>query len=231
MEFHTKEMFTLETLEELFASELLEKETAEFKRDNLLNQIIDIKKKFVPDLYVYETKKIHNPDLVPNKNVLTQIKILEKNATYLTYKAEIESYNRIIRNIDNKIIQAANDMVKKFKFVPYNLKQYIQMFKEFIANKDEYLFDKLMENIFNNEFFDKSLYRKLRIQRNYPVFGLLIEKCPVEYEPLFKYLILQIQQYDIEKEIEYINKGILVDFMDIIIQMELEYNELLEELK
>jgi len=227
MEFHTREMFLSESVESLFADELKRKETLEYKLKFLNDQIADVKKEHFHELFVYETMKKTNPKLIPNKNILIQIKSLERNPTFLEYKKESEEMALEIKKINNIIEKKINETNKNFSFEPYNLKKYGSLMEEFLKEKSEILFDRMMEFIFNIEFNDEILYKKLRIEKNYDVFNLLIEKSPVEYQPMFKYMIEQIKVYDYQHEQKLISLGIIKEPEDIIIQMFVEYKKLM----
>ena len=168
-----------------------------------------------------------NPKLIPNKNILIQIKSLERNPTFLEYKKESEEMALEIKKINNIIEKKINETNKNFSFEPYNLKKYGSLMEEFLKEKSEILFDRMMEFIFNIEFNDEILYKKLRIEKNYDVFNLLIEKSPVEYQPMFKYMIEQIKVYGYQHEQKLISLGIIKEPEDIIIQMFVEYKKLM----
>jgi len=229
MEFHTREMFLSESVKNLFVDELKRKETLEYKLNFLNKQIVSVKKEHFHELFVYETMKKTNPDLIPNKDILIQIKSLERNPTFLEYKKESEEMASEIKKINNIIDKKIIETNKNFSFKPYNLQKYGSLMEGFLEEKSEILFNQMMEFIFNIEFNDKILYKKLRIEKNYDVLNLLLEKAPLEYQPMFKYMIKQIQEYDYQHEQKLISMGIIKEPEDIVIQMFVEYKKLMGE--
>ena len=231
MEFHTREMFLSESIKDLFVDDLNRKETLEYKLKFLNDQIINVKKEHFNELFVYETMKKTNSNLIPNKEILIQIKSLERNPTYLGYKRETEEMALEIKKIDNMIEKKVNEASKNFSFISHNLLKYGDLMEDYLNNKSEVLFNQMMEFIFNIEFNDKILYRKLRIEKNYDIFNLLLEKAPTDYQPMFKYMILEIQYYDYQYEKKLISMGIIKEPQDIVIQMFVDHNKLLEEIE
>ena len=78
MKVYTAEMFTVEGVEEISKELKQQLETIEYTYNYLLSQIESVKKDNFKELYVYETLKKTNKNLIPDINVLTQYKVYVK---------------------------------------------------------------------------------------------------------------------------------------------------------
>lgn len=189
MEYLTPEMFTEAGIESYLANDIKEQETLQFKLDNLNKQVDAIKSEYFKDLLVYERKKIQNPNLVPDKVVLDQLKGLERESAYKNIKAQQDALKIRIKEIDEKIEKMKAKLVNLFKFRETDVVNYAEKFEKYTESGDKNDFIELMEYIFEKEFQNKRLYHIVNFQRNYKIFDILLEKTPDIYKTLFGYII------------------------------------------
>jgi hypothetical protein len=211
VEWIVPEMFTEEGIREHYSDIIKQKETAEFKLTQLTIQVDEIKKMYFKELFVYERMKETNPNLVPNVNVLKQLKELERDPTYKDIKMQQDGLKLEIKRFDEILKKAYDSLDKNFKFDTINYKIYLNMMNDYIDGDEKTTFENVMEEVFGNEFGDKKLYKKVALQRGYDVINLLVEKAPDEQKTFFKYLLEWQMEMDTEKDLEYIELG-LIDF-------------------
>ncbi len=183
MEIYTRDMFTDSGVKVILEPLYTQLEIVEFNHNYILNQIDSVKKEHFKELYVYETMKKTDKSLIPNITVLTQFKTLERDPTFLDFKKQLEITKKEITDLNNQINKALEAVSRNFSFTVYNLKRYLDL--QAPAIYDEAAMTTLMEEIFNYEFNDKSLYLKLRWTRAYHIFGLLVEKSPSDWQSFF----------------------------------------------
>lgn len=186
MQWIDPNIFTVDGITNALNILLKKQETLEYNYSTLRDQINSLKKKQFNNLYVYEQKKQFDQTIIPDKEVLTEIKVLEKDITYINLKKTIETLKLELKNIEQEIKKHYDSLDSMFTFKPYNLKRYINSTKAYFTNKSITNFETIMTDIFNNEFNNKKLYYVVNLQRNYKVFDILIEKAPNEMKPLFK---------------------------------------------
>jgi len=189
MQVYNKEDFLLDNIYDALSPYITELETLEFKYNTLNDQVLTIKKDFFHDLFLYEQMKINDKTIIPDKIVLSQYKLLEKDENYLRIKKEIDDYKRKINNINKIITDKRKYLGGLFKFDQLNYIKYIEIFTIFLENEDDIVLDSLFEEIFNNEFLDKELYYNIKWTRNYEIFNLIVEQAPEEMRAIMQYII------------------------------------------
>jgi ribosomal protein S20 len=201
VEYLTPEMFTEDGINEQLKDIIMQKETLEFQLENLRKQVDDIKSVLYKELLVYERKKIQNPNLVPDVTVLTQLKELERSPEYKDIKARMDSLKIQIKQINEVVESKKIKLNNLFRFHTTDLKNYVKKFELYIDTQDVDKFEELMKFIFEKEFQDRRLYTIINLQRNYPVFNLLMEKVPEMYKTIFGYILRE--QMKINDEYDY----------------------------
>jgi len=222
VEYLTPEMFTEEGIEAALADDIKQKETMEFQLENLRKQVDDIKSKYFKELLIFERKKEHNKSLIPDKVVLEQMKSLERESAYKGIKAQMDSLKISIKEIDEKIEENKKQLIGLFKFSTVDIENYLEKFLKYLDSGDKSIFVDLMEFIFKNEFKNKRLYHIVNLQRNIPIFELLIEKAPDEYKWVF-YDILE-ENYKLNNQYEdwYMEEFSVTDRYHFLIHLEVE---------
>ena len=202
MKIYKKEDFLLDNINDIMMLYITELETLEFKYNMLNDRVVTIKKQIFHELFLYEQMKINDKNVIPNKIVLSQYKLLEKDENYLRIKSEIEQYKLKIKNINKLIDDKSKYLNALFKFDRLNYLKYIDMFDMVLNDNNTIKLDLLFEEIFNNEFLDKTLYYNIKWTRNYDVFNLLVEQAPEEMRSIMQYIInyryMQDTQFDYE---------------------------------
>lgn len=201
MEYLRPEMFTIDGIMQSLKDIVMQKETLEFKFNNLKKQVDTIKSAYYKDLLIYERKKEQNKNLIPDLNVLTQLKDLERTDDYKRIKASMDDLKIQIKQIDDLIESKKNKLSKMFKFHSVDLKNYTLMFEKYLNTKNKLHFEELMATIFEKEFQDRRLYILVKLQRNYEIFNILFEKVPSLYKTVFSYILQeQVNLDSIEDE-------------------------------
>jgi len=225
MKVYNKEDFLLDNIDNTLSIYITELETLEFKYNTLNDQVLSIKKDLFHNLFLYEQMKINNKTIIPDKIVLSQYKLLEKDENYLRIKREINNYKIKINNI-NKIINDKRKYLNSlFKFDQLNYLKYIDIFTIFLENEDDVVLDSLFEEIFNNEFLDKDLYYDIKWTRNYDVFNLIVEQAPEEMRTIMQYII----DYRYIKDVQFDNNFIPIieenPMLDRMYEYEYQFNK------
>lgn len=179
-------IFTNDGITNAIESLIKKQETLNYNYSNLQTQLNNLKKNNFKNLYIYEQKKQFDKTIIPNREVLTELKLLETDTTYKNMKQNLESLKGELKSVDKEIKHYYDSLNNMFSFKPYNLKRYLKLTKEYFTNKTMSNFEAIMTDIFNNEFNNKQLYFIVNLQRNYKVFDILIEKAPDEMKQLFK---------------------------------------------
>lgn len=225
MRIVTREMFDLEFINSKFAEEIKQKEILEFKLNEIESQIIEIKKKYFNALFVYETMKKENPTLVPNKDVLVQIKTLERDENYLKYKEQIDGYKSEIKKITTLLDKERKRLETLFSFKKANVKKYMNLIEKYLTTYSEYDFDKLFEEIFNNEFNDKILWYSVKWLRKYDILELLVEKSQGDDKFIFRGIIDAFDEFFTRFDSEYFKANPENDTFDLAISINRFYKE------
>ena len=103
MIYYTPEMFDINSIKKLNPELVMQRETLEFKLQQYQNNFDSFKKMYYMDLFVYERKKEHQPNIIPDKKVLQQIKTLENDDAVKEFRQNIEQLKREISNIENTL--------------------------------------------------------------------------------------------------------------------------------
>jgi len=217
--------FTISGLTTILAPLIKERESITFQLDKLESQINNIKKESFKDLYVYETMKKTDKALIPNKDVLVQIKMLERNSTYIEFKKIIEIYKKQLKDVDFQIEYKKKQTANNFSFESINYDKYLTMFDNVLQTEDTKLLDNLMLEICNNEFNNKKLYWDLKWTRNYSVFLLLVENAPQEYRPLIQYILDYRKIFDDLFDDDYFKLNPNDTLTDLLTEFEIEFNK------
>lgn len=225
MEYLTPEMFTEEGIELSLESEIKQKETFEYQLNGYQTQIDDIKYTYYKELLVYERKKIQNPNTIPNRVVLEQLKQLENNEIYKDIMSKVNSLKKQIKQIDEKVLKMKSKLVGLFQFKQTDCDNYIIKLDEYFKGTLE--FRELMEFIFEKEFKNKRLYKIVSAQRNYPILEMLLLRAPEYINETFNIILQEQTKLFIYEEDEIISKyrnNTMVDVMAFLL-LELEGDE------
>lgn len=189
MEYLTPEMFTEDGIEKSLELDIKRKETLEYQLEDLRSQTDSIKSTYFKELLVYERMKKQDPNLIPNKDVLNQLKELSRDPRFNEIKSSMDSMSMEIKQIEEKIESAKNKLGGLFKFHDIDVKNYADKYETYIKTRDKEKFVELMEFIFSKEFKNAKLYIKAHWQRNVKIFMMLVEKAPKEFQTVMKYIV------------------------------------------
>ena len=184
--------FTLEGIPTKFSPLLSTIETDEYEYNFILTQIDDIKKQSFKELYIYEQMKKTDKTVKPNIMVLSQVKSLERDVTYIEFTKKLYSLKNKIKIQKQEIEKHKIKLSTLFTFTDYNLKKYLDLATIYYDDSSEYNLDILMEEIFNNEFGSKTIYYDVRWSMQLDIFLLLLKKSPQDYQSFFKDILQQI---------------------------------------
>ena len=201
MEYLKPEMFTEDGINKQLKETIMQKETAEFQYNTLRKKVDEIKAVMYKELLVYERKKEHNKHIIPDVIVLSQLKELERSPEYKEIKASMDSLKIRIKNLSNIIESKKSKLNKLFKFHRVDLLNYVKKFQQYLNTKNKDIFIDLMKDIFEKEFQSRKLYTIVNLQRNYPIFNILLEKVPNDYKTIFGFILRE--QLRINDEYDY----------------------------
>lgn len=214
--------FNVDKIEEKYPELFMQKETLEFQLDQYQKNFDSFKKMFYEAMLVYERKKVQNPNLIPDKVVLQQIKALENDPAVKEFRQSIDKLKRELKNVTTQIDNLVGKITKMFEFKEQNCMKYFTAFNEVLNKKLD--IDLLMEDIFNNEFNDRSLYYELKYARNYEVIGLMVLNAPASWNTLMNDIMKQLMIMDTIKQIEIMNIYMMNYPIEYHVYLENEYN-------
>lgn len=211
MRVYTVDMFNENNIEILFKPILTEKETLEFQLKIYGDKFDSYKKANFPELVLYENKKKHNPNIIPDKLVLAQLKDIEKEPDVQVFRQKISQLTREIKTIENKITSERTKINSMFTFSDYNCEKYINELNKYYHGNCS--FNSLMELIFGLEFLDKIIYYELAYMRNLDVIYLLVEKSPLNMKKTMRNIydelvsVFKLEEFDLIEEYDLMVDG------------------------
>lgn len=204
MIYYSPDMFELTFLDETLKPIYMQKETIEFKLKQFQTNFDSFKRINYESLLIYERKKNQNPNIIPDKIVLQQLKALEDDVSVIEFKQTIDKLTRDLKNINTTINNEYKKINNLFEFKEKNLQRYLVELNQFFNGS--LTFNELMEDIFNNEFNNKKLYYELAAQRIYDVLFLIVSKAPQEWQHTLKIIFDQMHSEFVKEEIKIIEE-------------------------
>lgn len=204
MIYYSPDMFELTFLDETLKPIYMQKETIEFKLKQFQTNFDSFKRINYESLLIYERKKNQNPNIIPDKIVLQQLKAIEDDIAVIEFKQTIDKLNRELKNINTTINNEYKKINDMFEFKEKNLQRYLVELNQFFNGG--LTFNELMEDIFNNEFNNKKLYYELAAQRIYDVLFLIVSKAPQEWQHTMKLIFDQMHSEFVKEEIKIIEE-------------------------
>ena len=223
MIYYTPEMFDINSIKKLNPELVMQRETLEFKLQQYQNNFDSFKKMYYMDLFVYERKKEHQPNIIPDKKVLQQIKTLENDDAVKEFRQNIEQLKREISNIENTLKNQATKIKFMFSYKKINLINYMNDLKLYFDGKMS--FEIIMNDVFKNEFNGMVTYKEIHLQRNNEIMKLLVVKAPDEWKELFEIMYLEELRIQQEYDVQYIKENPDADNMQLVNHL---YNEILK---
>ena len=223
MIYYTPEMFDINSIKKLNPELVMQRETLEFKLQQYQNNFDSFKKMYYMDLFVYERKKEHQPNIIPDKKVLQQIKTLETDDAVKEFRQNIEQLKREISNIENTLKNQATKIKFMFSYKKINLINYMNDLKLYFDGKMS--FEIIMNDVFKNEFNGMVTYKEIHLQRNNEIMKLLVVKAPDEWKELFEIMHLEELRIQQEYDTQYIKENPDADNMQLVNHL---YNEILK---
>lgn len=223
MIYYTPEMFDINSIKKLNPELVMQRETLEFKLQQYQNNFDSFKKMYYMDLFVYERKKEHQPNIIPDKKVLQQIKTLETDDAVKEFRQNIEQLKREISNIENTLKNQATKIKFMFSYKKINLINYMNDLKLYFDGKMS--FEIIMNDVFKNEFNGMVTYKEIHLQRNNEIMKLLVVKAPDEWKELFEIMHLEELRIQQEYDVQYIKENPDADNMQLVNHL---YNEILK---
>ena len=223
MIYYTPEMFDINSIKKLNPELVMQRETLEFKLQQYQNNFDSFKKMYYMDLFVYERKKEHQPNIIPDKKVLQQIKTLENDDAVKEFRQNIEQLKREITNIENTLKNQATKIKFMFSYKKINLINYMNDLKLYFDGKMS--FEIIMNDVFKNEFNSMVTYKEIHLQRNNEIMKLLVIKAPDEWKELFEIMYLEELRIQQEYDAQYIKENPDADNMQLVNHL---YNEILK---
>lgn len=223
MIYYTPEMFDINSIKKLNPELVMQRETLEFKLQQYQNNFDSFKKMYYMDLFVYERKKEHQPNIIPDKKVLQQIKTLENDDAVKEFRQNIEQLKREISNIENTLKNQATKIKFMFSYKKINLINYMNDLKLYFDGKMS--FEIIMNDVFKNEFNGMVTYKEIHLQRNNEIMKLLVVKAPDEWKELFEIMYLEELRIQQEYDVRYIKENPDADNIQLVNHL---YNEILK---
>lgn len=223
MIYYTPEMFDINSIKKLNPELVMQRETLEFKLQQYQNNFDSFKKMYYMDLFVYERKKEHQPNIIPDKKVLQQIKTLENDDAVKEFRQNIEQLKREITNIENTLKNQATKIKFMFSYKKINLINYMNDLKLYFDGKMS--FEIIMNDVFKNEFNGMVTYKEIHLQRNNEIMKLLVVKAPDEWKELFEIMHLEELRIQQEYDVQYIKENPDADNIQLVNHL---YNEILK---
>lgn len=223
MIYYTPEMFDINSIKKLNPELVMQRETLEFKLQQYQNNFDSFKKMYYMDLFVYERKKEHQPNIIPDKKVLQQIKTLENDDAVKEFRQNIEQLKREISNIENTLKNQATKIKFMFSYKKINLINYMNDLKLYFDGKMS--FEIIMNDVFKNEFNGMVTYKEIHLQRNNEIMKLLVVKAPDEWKELFEIMHLEELRIQQEYDVRYIKENPDADNIQLVNHL---YNEILK---
>ena len=223
MIYYTPEMFDINSIKKLNPELVMQCETLEFKLQQYQNNFDSFKKMYYMDLFVYERKKEHQPNIIPDKKVLQQIKTLENDDAVKEFRQNIEQLKREISNIENTLKNQATKIKFMFLYKKINLINYMNDLKLYFDGKMS--FEIIMNDVFKNEFNGMVTYKEIHLQRNNEIMKLLVVKAPDEWKELFEIMYLEELRIQQEYDVRYIKENPDADNIQLVNHL---YNEILK---
>ena len=223
MIYYTPEMFDINSIKKLNPELVMQRETLEFKLQQYQNNFDSFKKMYYMDLFVYERKKEHQPNIIPDKKVFQQIKTLENDDAVKEFRQNIEQLKREISNIENTLKNQATKIKFMFSYKKINLINYMNDLKLYFDGKMS--FEIIMNDVFKNEFNGMVTYKEIHLQRNNEIMKLLVIKAPDEWKELFEIMYLEELRIQQEYDAQYIKENPDADNMQLVNHL---YNEILK---
>lgn len=223
MIYYTPEMFDINSIKKLNPELVMQRETLEFKLQQYQNNFDSFKKMYYMDLFVYERKKEHQPNIIPDKKVLQQIKTLENDDAVKEFRQNIEQLKREISNIENTLKNQATKIKFMFSYKKINLINYMNDLKLYFDGKIS--FEIIMNDVFKNEFNGMVTYKEIHLQRNNEIMKLLVVQAPDEWKELFEIMYLEELRIQQEYDVQYIKENPDADNMQLVNHL---YNEILK---
>ncbi len=223
MIYYTPEMFDINSIKKLNPELVMQCETLEFKLQQYQNNFDSFKKMYYMDLFVYERKKEHQPNIIPDKKVLQQIKTLENDDAVKEFRQNIEQLKREISNIENTLKNQATKIKFMFLYKKINLINYMNDLKLYFDGKMS--FEIIMNDVFKNEFNGMVAYKEIHLQRNNEIMKLLVVKAPDEWKELFEIMYLEELRIQQEYDVRYIKENPDADNIQLVNHL---YNEILK---
>lgn len=223
MIYYTPEMFDINSIKKLNPELVMQRETLEFKLQQYQNNFDSFKKMYYMDLFVYERKKEHQPNIIPDKKVLQQIKTLENDDAVKEFRQNIEQLKREISNIENTLKNQATKIKFMFSYKKINLINYMNDLKLYFDGKMS--FEIIMNDVFKNEFNGMVTYKEIHLQRNNEIMKLLVAKAPDEWKELFEIMHLEELRIQQEYDAQYIKENPDADNIQLVNHL---YNEILK---